>query len=147
MLNRRYYIALGIVVVVTLVLLKLPGKAANQLKLAIGGLFLPASGLTVSGRELTKKAANAFDLIVNDPLGFLKNVLGALKEGFVNFFKNIATHLLTGVADWLFGELIEKVYEGSAMTLVLQALSSSQATKEERDEIRRLLDQMEGKSP
>jgi hypothetical protein len=33
------------------------------------------------------------------------------------------------------------------MTLVLQALSSSQATKEERDEIRRLLDQMEGKSP
>src|SRR5206468_8921152 len=55
MLNRRYYIALGIVVVVTLVLLKLPGKAANQLKLAIGGLFLPASGLTVSGRELTKK--------------------------------------------------------------------------------------------
>ena len=59
MLNRRYYIALGIVVVVTLVLLKLPGKAANQLKLAIGGLFLPASGLKASGRELTKKAANA----------------------------------------------------------------------------------------
>src|SRR5205809_482060 len=46
----------------------------------------------------------------------------------------------------MLGELIEKVYEGSAMTLVLQALSSSQATKEERDEIRRLLDQMEGKS-
>jgi BlaI family transcriptional regulator, penicillinase repressor len=45
----------------------------------------------------------------------------------------------------MLGELIEKVYEGSAMTLVLQALSSSQATKEERDEIRRLLDQMEGK--
>ena len=59
MLNRRYYIALGIVVFVTLVLLKLPGKAANQLKLAIGGLFLPASGLTVSAREVTKKAANA----------------------------------------------------------------------------------------
>ncbi len=55
-----------------------------------------------------EKAANAFDLIVNDPLGFLKNVLGALKQGFVNFFKNIATHLLTGVADWLFGELLEK---------------------------------------
>ena len=47
----------------------------------------------------------------------------------------------------MLGELIEKVYEGSAMTLVLQALSSSKASKEERDEIRRLLDQMEGKSP
>ena len=47
----------------------------------------------------------------------------------------------------MLGELIEKVYEGSAMTLVLQALSSSKASKEERDEIRRLLDQMEGKLP
>src|SRR3954454_18135572 len=43
----------------------------------------------------------------------------------------------------MLSELIEKVYEGSAMSLVLQALSSSRATKEERDEVRRLLDEME----
>jgi predicted transcriptional regulator len=42
-------------------------------------------------------------------------------------------------------DLIEKVYEGSAMSLVLQALSSGKATKEELDQVRRLLDQMEGK--
>jgi len=42
-------------------------------------------------------------------------------------------------------DLIEKVYEGSAMSLVLQALSSRKATKEELDEVRRMLDQMEGK--
>jgi len=42
-------------------------------------------------------------------------------------------------------ELIEKVYEGSAMSLVLQALSSGKASKEEINEARRLLDQMEGK--
>jgi predicted transcriptional regulator len=42
-------------------------------------------------------------------------------------------------------DLIEKVYEGSAMTLVLQALSASKATKEELSEIRRILDEMEGK--
>lgn len=42
-------------------------------------------------------------------------------------------------------DLIEKVYDGSAMSLVLQALSSGKATKEELDEARRLLDQMEGK--
>jgi BlaI family penicillinase repressor len=43
-------------------------------------------------------------------------------------------------------DLIEKVYDGSAHSLVLQALSTQRATQEERDEIRRLLDKMEGKS-
>src|SRR5882762_5136055 len=47
----------------------------------------------------------------------------------------------------MLSEVIEKVYEGSAMSLVLQALSSSQATKEDLDEVRRLLDEMEGKQP
>ncbi len=42
-------------------------------------------------------------------------------------------------------DLIERVYEGSAMSLVLQALSSTRASKKELDEVRRLLDQMEGK--
>lgn len=45
----------------------------------------------------------------------------------------------------MLGELIEKVYDGSAMSLVLQALSSSKPTQEEVDEVRRLLDQMEGR--
>jgi BlaI family transcriptional regulator, penicillinase repressor len=43
-------------------------------------------------------------------------------------------------------ELIEKVYDGSAMSLVLQALSSGKASQEEIAEARKLLDQMEGKS-
>lgn len=42
-------------------------------------------------------------------------------------------------------DLIEKVYDGSAHSLVLQALSTQRATQEERDEIRRLLDKMEDK--
>ena len=41
--------------------------------------------------------------------------------------------------------LTDKVYEGSSLSLVLQALSSSKATRAELAEIRRLLDQMEGK--
>ena len=44
----------------------------------------------------------------------------------------------------LVNELIEKVYEGSAMSLVLQALASGTATRQELAEIRRLLDEMEG---
>ena len=42
-------------------------------------------------------------------------------------------------------DLIEKVYDGSTMSLVLQALSSGKATKDELDEVRRMLDQMEAK--
>jgi BlaI family penicillinase repressor len=43
-------------------------------------------------------------------------------------------------------DLIDKVYNGSAHSLVLQALATQRATREERDEIRRLLDRMEGRS-
>jgi predicted transcriptional regulator len=42
-------------------------------------------------------------------------------------------------------DLIDKVYDGAAMSLVLQALASTSATKEEIDEVRRLLDEMEEK--
>jgi len=59
MLNKRYYIALGIVVVITLVLLKLPNRATGQLKLAFGGFFLPLFGLSASGGHLADKAATA----------------------------------------------------------------------------------------
>jgi BlaI family penicillinase repressor len=44
------------------------------------------------------------------------------------------------------GDLIEKVYDGSAMSLVLQALASSKASQVEIDAARKLLDEMEGKS-
>jgi BlaI family penicillinase repressor len=50
-----------------------------------------------------------------------------------------------GAGQKLLSELIDKVYAGSTMSLVLQALSSSQPTKEELDSVRKLLDEMEGK--
>ena len=40
-------------------------------------------------------------------------------------------------------DLVDKVYAGSTMSLVLQALSSTKATREELDEVRKLLDLME----
>ena len=45
----------------------------------------------------------------------------------------------------MLNELIEKVYDGAAMSLVLQALASAKATQGEIDEVRRLLDEKEGK--
>lgn len=44
-------------------------------------------------------------------------------------------------------ELLEKVFAGSTGSLVLQALSTGRATPEELREVRRLLDEMEGKAP
>jgi BlaI family penicillinase repressor len=41
--------------------------------------------------------------------------------------------------------IIEKVYDGSAMSLIMQALSSSKATNEELDQVRRMLDDMKGR--
>ncbi|MFO0940750.1 MAG: BlaI/MecI/CopY family transcriptional regulator [Pirellulales bacterium] len=42
-------------------------------------------------------------------------------------------------------DLIEKIYDGSSMTLALQALAKGKASKEEIEEARRLLDEMERK--
>ncbi|MBL8809956.1 MAG: BlaI/MecI/CopY family transcriptional regulator [Planctomycetaceae bacterium] len=41
--------------------------------------------------------------------------------------------------------LIDKVYDGAAMSLVLHALKSAKASPEELTEVRRLLDEMEGR--
>ncbi|MGI9519840.1 MAG: BlaI/MecI/CopY family transcriptional regulator [Pirellulaceae bacterium] len=43
--------------------------------------------------------------------------------------------------------LIHKVYEGSAKSLVLQALSTQKASKQDLAEIRQLLDELEGETP
>ena len=47
----------------------------------------------------------------------------------------------------MLGDLIEKVYNGSAMSLVLQALSSGKASADELAEVRRIVNELEGKQP
>ena len=42
-------------------------------------------------------------------------------------------------------DLIDKVYDGSAASLVMQALSAGKPSAEELDEVRRLLDELEAK--
>ena len=46
----------------------------------------------------------------------------------------------------ILSNLIERVYDGSAAALVMHALSSKKATAKELQEIRDLLNQLEGKS-
>ena len=44
------------------------------------------------------------------------------------------------------GQLLDQVFEGSAQQLVLHALSAKKSSRSELNEIRRLLDQLEGES-
>ncbi len=67
--------------------------------------------------------------IRRDPVGFLVNLVAALREGFVAFFSNIVTHLAGGLQAWLFrglGELgitIPSEWSlAAALDLVLQVL-------------------------
>ena len=45
----------------------------------------------------------------------------------------------------LVGDLLRKAFDGSAKKLVMQALSAERASAEELSEIRRMLDELEGK--
>jgi len=54
---------------------------------------------------MLKKGKEAIDLIVADPIGFLKNLLNAIKKGVNQFVDNIWEHLKAGFMAWLFGSL------------------------------------------
>ena len=58
-MRRRHYILFACVIVLTIIVLKLPPRAATQFKLAIGGLFLPFFGLASSSQRIAEKAGNA----------------------------------------------------------------------------------------
>ena len=59
MFKKPHYVVLGVVILLTLVIWKLPSRTASQLKLAISGLFLPLFGLSQSTHGLVAKAGNA----------------------------------------------------------------------------------------
>ena len=59
MLRRPHYIALVLVVALTLIILNLPSKTTARLKVGIGGLFLPLFGLANSSQQLAGRAGDA----------------------------------------------------------------------------------------
>lgn len=58
MLKRSHYIALSLVVLLSLIILNLPSRASARFKVAIGSLFLPFLGLANSSHQLIGKAAD-----------------------------------------------------------------------------------------
>jgi rod shape-determining protein MreC len=59
MLKRPHYIALGVVVLLTILLLKLPTRVVENLKRAISGLFLPSFALAGSAEDLAVNSSYA----------------------------------------------------------------------------------------
>ena len=83
-------------------------------------------------QRIIANAMQAFEDIQRDPIGFLKNMLAAVKLGFTKFFDNILKHLLSGVTEWLFGQISKAGIEPpteitleSILDLVLQILGIS----------------------
>ncbi|GEM46026.1 phage tail protein [Deinococcus cellulosilyticus] len=76
-----------------------------------------------------RKGEETIKLILNDPIGFLSNLLAAIKGGLNAFVGNIWTHLKAGFMQWLFGSLMKAGIQppvdlslGSIFKLVLQVL-------------------------
>jgi rod shape-determining protein MreC len=59
MLKRPHYIALGVVILITIAVLKLPSRAATNLRLAVSSMFLPLFGLAGSTQDLVEKSSYA----------------------------------------------------------------------------------------
>jgi hypothetical protein len=55
--------------------------------------------------KLIDNIKKAWAMIKADPVGFLLNLLKAIKQGFTQFFDNILTHLWNGLKAWLQQEL------------------------------------------
>ena len=49
------------------------------------------------------KAARAVLAILRDPIGFLRNLVGAVGAGLKQFLHNIGKHLQQGLLSWLLG--------------------------------------------
>jgi hypothetical protein len=53
------------------------------------------------------RAASAIGMIIRDPIGFLGNLVGAVKLGVQNFAARIEDHMKQGFMEWLFGAVAE----------------------------------------
>jgi hypothetical protein len=80
------------------------------------------------------RAADVIGTIISDPIGFLGNLIAAVRLGLDNFIGNIGTHLQQVLMGWLFGTLAEAGIQmpesfdlKGILSLVLQVLGLTYA--------------------
>jgi hypothetical protein len=68
--------------------------------------------LAPGAMPVLRRAAAVLRTIISNPIGFVVNLVRAAKLGFQQFGRNIRTHLINGLIDWLTGALT-----GAGLTL------------------------------
>lgn len=71
-----------------------------------------------------------------------KRLVTRQKNGKQHLYEAVPT--LENTRQQMLNKMIDKVFKGSAMQLVLSALGNGNSSKEELDEIRKYLDKLEG---
>jgi hypothetical protein len=120
-----------------------PVKRILSFALAVGkkvlefifeGAMIIAGPIGIQIVGIVRKIGDTFNKIVDDPVGFVGNLVKAVKLGFQQFAKNIWSHLKTGLIEWLVGGLegagleLPKVWDlKGILSLVLQILGISYA--------------------
>ena len=77
----------------------------DKAKEAVGGAIETIGKLKDMLLGVLARAAGAIELIIKDPIGFLGNLVNAVKTGVMNFGSNIVEHLKSGLKGWLLGNL------------------------------------------
>ncbi len=83
---------------------------------------------------ILRRAGDTFMTIIRNPVGFLRNLINAVVQGFRQFAANILRHLASGLVGWLFGalegaglQLPERFDLRGIISLVLQILGLTYA--------------------
>ena len=82
-------------------LVSFAGAALGKLLELIYEAAMGAGGRRVL--DILMRARATFLVIIGNPVGFLRNLLGAVGQGVRQFMTNILTHLRDGVSAWLTG--------------------------------------------
>ncbi|MDZ8091406.1 MAG: DUF4157 domain-containing protein [Nostoc sp. DedQUE05] len=73
----------------------------------IVGVIKTIVELTKMLLQVLARVAGVVGQILKDPIGFLTNLIQAVKQGFLNFMNNIGKHLQQGLIGWLTGTMAE----------------------------------------
>jgi hypothetical protein len=77
----------------------------DRAKALVKGVVETIHKLRAMLENILARVREVASIIIKDPLGFFKNLITGLKQGFDNFVKKITTHLQVGLIDWLTGAL------------------------------------------
>ena len=95
----------------------------------LDGALSLAGGGAKTVMNVFRKGKAVFNKILNDPIGFVKNFLKAVKQGISQFAANFSKHFKNAIFGWLFGtmedagvELPKKFDLKGIFTLVMQIL-------------------------